>query len=294
MRIVGTALAAGTIGISFLLAQGGWIRAGTGQIGDTEKQTQLTGRKVWVGYNRFRDCRGMTVENVDGEKLGTINDLIMEMQSGRPAYVVVKSGGFGRQRFVIVPAPAIALGTVKAGIAGVDLTRGEWKRAPEFSRMDLPTLSQPEKERQIAGFYEQARKNLSRGNSSNRQESELSSTGRVTDQINGRGPNGRYQMGNDLIGKEVVARQKVQIGNISDVVVDLAGGKPSFAIISAKRLSETGERFAVPLRLLRVLPGRTAALGADRRDFEHAKPFRESNMENSVQSGGNEIYRYEH
>src|SRR5215475_9982015 len=124
MRIVGTALVAGTIGVSFLLAERGWILAGTGQIAGTENVSPRTHHEVWSGYNRFQDFQGMKVENVDGEKIGRVNDLIVELRSGIPEYVTVRSGRgvLGHRRSVIVPISAIALKTAKVGIAAVDVS----------------------------------------------------------------------------------------------------------------------------------------------------------------------------
>src|SRR5215470_6056883 len=154
MRFVGTAPVAGTIGISFLLAEGGWTLEGTGQSAEVERATPRTSYKVLFGYSHFRDLRGMTVENVDGLKIGTLSDLILELQSGRPAYVIVKATGFvGHRRLVIAPVSAIAVETAKAGIAAMDITKRQWKHAPEFSKNDLALLGQPEKAQQIAQFY---------------------------------------------------------------------------------------------------------------------------------------------
>jgi uncharacterized protein YrrD len=290
MRFVGTALVAGTIGIFFLLAQGRWTLAGTGQTAEVEKTTPRTSQKVLFGYSHFREFRGMKVENVDGQKLGTINDLIMEGRSGRPAYVIVSSSGWHR-RFVIVPASAIAFRTAKVGIAAIDVTRQQWRHAPEFSRKDLASLGQPERTRQISQFYKLAEKAPGTLTATDGHKSGLSSTGRAEQAISPRQDGS--QLANDLIGNEVIARQRTPIGKISDVLVDFSGTKPTFAIVSTERLSGTRARFAVPVRLLRLLPGGTVAVNADRQKFVQAKTFGDSDLQNSAWSDGEEIYRYE-
>ena len=291
MRIVGTALVAVTIGISFLLAQGGWILAGTGQLVGTEKATQRTGRKVWLGYSHFRDSLGMTVENVDGERLGTVVDLIMEMQSGQPAYVIVKAGGFGHRRLLMVPTSAIALRTVKSGIAAIDITKAKWKRAPEFSRMDLALVGQPETAREVARFYGEGQQTSVQVKSADAERFNLRSTGRLAEPAIDPHQKRRYQMANDLVGKKAIARQHMEMGKISDLLVDLEGAKPAFAIVSANR--GAGETFAVPLRSMRLMPEHTVAVGAERQDFDRAKPFRDVIAQKSMGDEKNEIYRYE-
>src|SRR5262245_19207060 len=136
MRIVGTALVAGTIGAFFLLSQGGWTVAEKEPPPDGERSIPRTHHKVWSGYNQFRDLQGMKVQNVDGENIGRVSDLVIDLQSGVPEYVIVKSGRFavGQRRSVIVPISAIALRTAKSGIAAVDISKRKWRYAPEFSR----------------------------------------------------------------------------------------------------------------------------------------------------------------
>jgi sporulation protein YlmC with PRC-barrel domain len=236
----------------------------------------------------------MKVENVDGEKIGTIHDLILEAHSGRHAYVVVRSSGFGvgHRRFVVVPAPAIAFRTAKVGIAALDLTRQRWRHAPEFSRKELASLGQPEIRSQISQFYRLVEDARTRSPARAEQKGGLSLTGRA-DQTFSAGQHQSYQLANDLIGHEVIARQKMAIGKVSDLLLDFSGAKPSFAIVYVDRLSATGARFAVPVGLLRIMPDGTLALGADRQDFEQAKPLRDNDLQESARSDGYEIYRYE-
>ena len=292
MRFVGTALAAGTIVVSFLLVQGEWILAGTGQLA-VEKATSQTGREVVVAYSHFRNCRGMTVENVDGEKLGTVNDLIMELHSGRPAYVIVRSSGYvvSHRRLVIVPISAIAITTAKVGIAAVDITRRKWKHAPEFSKRDLSSLAQPEKAEQIARFYGQAEE-AAHGKAAKRQNPSLSSTGRA-ELTMGQTQYGRYESAKTLIGNELIALQEVKIGTVTDLLVDFGGTKPTFTIVSTDGPSGAGARFVVPLRSLGVLPERKMAIRAIRQDFEHAPPFRERDLPNATGNDSDRIYRYQ-
>jgi sporulation protein YlmC with PRC-barrel domain len=292
MRIVGTALVAGTISVTFLLAPGGWIAAGTEQSAEVEKPTLPTRDEVWSAYSHFRDFQGIKVENVDGEKIGTVNDLIIELRSGMPQYVIVSSGRFvvGHRRSVIVPISAIALRTAKAGIAAVDITRGQWKYAPEFSRKDLEWIGRPEKARQIARFYGRAEEapGLAKSNAQTRR-SDLSPAGRVAEQTSRPNQRGGYQLASELIGYEVIARQQLEVGRISDFLVDAAEMTPAFAIVSASRSTSTS--FAVPVQMLRSLPGNRVAISANREDFEHARAFREG--ETSAGRQSDEIYRYE-
>jgi len=270
------------------------VLEGAGQSAEIEGATPRTVHKVPFGYCHFQDFREMKVENVDGQKIGTINDFIMEVTSGRPVYVVLKSGGFsvGHRRMVIVPASEIAFRTAKVGIAALNLTKDQWKRAPEFSRKDLESLANPEKARLIAQFYKLAEEGPSTSAAIGEQEANLASTGRAHQPVSPRGPK-RYELANDLVGSQVLGRGQMSIGKISDVLVDFSGAKPAFAILSAEHISASGASFAVPVRLLARLPDRSVVLNAGRQDFEKAKPFRDGDTQNLVRSEGNEIFRYE-
>jgi sporulation protein YlmC with PRC-barrel domain len=279
---------AGTIGVFFLLTQGGWTVAETGQPTEGERPILRAHHKGWSGYNQFRELQGMKVQNVDGEKIGAVSDLVINLRSGVPEYAIVRSGGsvIGHRRSVIVPISAIALKTAKAGIAAIDMSKRKWRNAPEFSRKDLAWIGQPEKARQIAQFYGRAEKVPLIAKTA---EGSLSSTGQA-DQTSDSNRHASYQLASELIGTEVIARQQREVGTISDLLVDTAM-TPTYAIVSADRQSAADPMFAVPLKMLRPVPGRKVVISANRQDFERAAPFKED--VNSFASDGNEIYRYE-
>ncbi len=199
MRFVGTALVAGTIGVFFLLADGGWIRAGTEGLTNTAiASTRNTSR--FVDSSRcFEQVVGRTVENVDGEKLGTIKDLILQRPTGQIRYVIVRSHGvIGRRRMVLVPVSAIALTTAKAGIASVDVSKQKWKRAPEFHKGDLALLAEPERAEFVAQFYEE---NEAMRGSQNPRPPRLSSTGREQARPNPQSGANEFELASELGGK---------------------------------------------------------------------------------------------
>jgi sporulation protein YlmC with PRC-barrel domain len=230
----------------------------------------------------------MKVENVDGEKIGRVHDLIVDLRSGMPEYVIVRSGRamLGHRRSVVVPISAIALETAKAGIAAVDISKQQWKYAPEFSRKDMNRIGQPEKARQIARFYGRPESVPHIAKSA---EGGLSSTGHP-DRTNSGNQQVRFGLASELIGREVIDRQHVDVGSISDLLVNTAEMKPAFAIVSASRPAAASTSFAVPVQLLRPMPGDKVAVNATRQDFEHASRF--SERETSA-GRRNEIYRYE-
>jgi len=292
MRFVGTALVAGTIAVFSLLTEGGWSRAGTGQSVEPESASPKKGRKDSFRYRHFHDVEGITVQNVDGETIGTINDLIVEPKSGRPRYVIIKSSGslLARQRLVIVPISAVAITTAKVGIAALDVTRRQWKNAPEFSRKDFTLLAQPERAHQIERFYERAERVARVGQTVSRPNAQISATGPGTNSAALPRENGSYELASDLIDKPVITRQRAQIGEVADLVVDFSGDKPALAVVSAERISDAGDRFAVPFHLLSLTPDRKIVVNAERSEFEHAKSLERHSLANNE---SHEIFHYE-
>src|SRR2546422_6774899 len=104
---------------------------------------------------RLSHLRGMTVENRDGEKLGVLKDLIVDMPAGDIKYALVSAGGVlgVRSTRKIVPVQALSDATAKAGILALDVSTRRWKKAPQFRRSELRNFMEPERAAQISNFY---------------------------------------------------------------------------------------------------------------------------------------------
>jgi hypothetical protein len=83
-----------------------------------------------------------------------------------------------------------------------------------------------------------------------------------------------------LIGSDAIGRQQIEVGKISDLLVDPTGIKPVFA-------REAG--YAIPVQMLRPIPGHKVVINVTQQDFTHAQSFQEGFSPNST----NQIYRYE-
>jgi sporulation protein YlmC with PRC-barrel domain len=284
MRFVGTALVAGTIGVFFLLADGGWIRAGTGTAG-TAGQDNAPRRKnnKFVRGERFKQFIGTTVENVDGEKLGTIKDLVLQPRSGQIRYVIVKVGGVFHRRRVIVPTFAIAMTTAKVGTASVDVSARRWRRAPEFRKQDLAVLADPEQAQAIAHFYDKGG-----GPFSLAQNSEMRArlSGRKSDSSPQTGES-ELDVASDIIGKEVVSLEHEQFGEVEDLLINFSEQKPALALLRVRE----GDSFAVPIHLLGPAQNGKLRINAERESFERAQLFSFENWK-ALETGRDEIYRW--
>ena len=94
------------------------------------------------------------VYNRQGEKLGSIKDLMMDIQSGRVCYAVLSFGGFlslGEKLFA-VPWSALAVDTENQRLL-LDTNEVRLKDAPGFDKDNWPNMADPFWEENIQSFY---------------------------------------------------------------------------------------------------------------------------------------------
>ena len=84
------------------------------------------------------------VKNLAGESLGEIEDFVIEVESGRVAYCVLKFGGklgLGNKLFAI-PWQALTLDTEKHEFL-LDVKKETLQNAPGFDREKWPDMADP-------------------------------------------------------------------------------------------------------------------------------------------------------
>ena len=97
---------------------------------------------------------GNNVKNLAGEDLGKIEDLMLNVKSGRVSYAVLSFGGFlgiGNKLFA-VPWPALDLSTEEKCFY-LDIEKKYLENAPGFERERWPNLADPEWRRSIHDYY---------------------------------------------------------------------------------------------------------------------------------------------
>jgi sporulation protein YlmC with PRC-barrel domain len=97
---------------------------------------------------------GDDVYNRQGEKLGSIKDLMMDIRSGRVCYAVLSFGGFlslGEKLFA-VPWSALAVDAENKRLL-LDTNEERLKDAPGFDKDNWPNMADPFWEENIQSFY---------------------------------------------------------------------------------------------------------------------------------------------
>ena len=94
------------------------------------------------------------VVNSAGEKLGKIEDFMLDADSGRIRYAVLSFGGvlgIGNKLFA-VPPEALTVDAVNQQLI-LDIDRSRLEDAPGFDRDDWPDFADPTLGREIYGYY---------------------------------------------------------------------------------------------------------------------------------------------
>jgi sporulation protein YlmC with PRC-barrel domain len=112
-----------------------------------------TGTTPLEGWQRSSQITGMTVNNPQGEKLGTINDLLID-HSGAVKYAILSHGGLLGIGDKLIPIPwnAFKLGKEKS-ILVVNIDKGALEKAPNFDPKEWPKVTSPESLKKIDLYY---------------------------------------------------------------------------------------------------------------------------------------------
>jgi len=194
--------------------------------------------------HQFTILKGMIVENTDGERLGTLNDLTLDAHSGRVEFAIIKSGGFGSlSKLRIVPAFCLSLSSVKRQTLSLDVTDTRWGGAPVFKRKHLKDLGNPASQKEIASFYHfvddipQAEKVASIHS--------LTPTGPAG--ARAQQTSEKMILASELVGREVLNEKHQCLGKSCDLLVDTTSAKQTFIVFSAGTFLKRQSPFAVPL-----------------------------------------------
>lgn len=117
---------------------------------DPGTKEQLDGHPVFTNETmlprvvRTANVTGANVHNRDGEKLGTIQDLVIDVRRGRIAYAALSFGGFlgiGDKLFMI-PWSALVYDS-KTNEFVLDIGREALEKAPGFDKNHWPDMADP-------------------------------------------------------------------------------------------------------------------------------------------------------
>ncbi len=125
---------------------------GTLSAGESGPETEVA-REETPSLISSDKVEGTSVYNPDGDKLGTVDSLMIDKRSGKVAYAVMSFGGFLGIGDRYHPLPWNVL-TYDTGLDGyvVNLSKETLKEAPSFERHDMG-LDRPEQHSLLHSYY---------------------------------------------------------------------------------------------------------------------------------------------
>ncbi len=97
---------------------------------------------------------GSEVVNVKGEKLGKIENLVVDIDSGRILYAVLESGGFLGIGDKLLPVPWESLAALPSeGIFFLNQSKEQMEKAPAFEKDKLPNMGDMQWGESIFKYY---------------------------------------------------------------------------------------------------------------------------------------------
>jgi sporulation protein YlmC with PRC-barrel domain len=224
------------------------------------------------------DLIGKSVENPQGENLGTVQDLAIDAERGRVAYVVLSFGGFlnmGEKWFAIPTAVLTLPEDGKHFVLAVDKNR--LKNAPGFEKDKWPSMGNAAWAMKNHEFYGQRPYWMDGGDESTPE-------------------NLRIQKASEIMGRPVQNDRGEKLGEIKDLVIDPDRYRVSYAVLTFGGFLGMGDKlFAIPAGVLQMPgTGGYAVLTVQTEQLKKAKGFDKDNWPNlsdvNVASGIYEFY----
>lgn len=285
MRLLGTVILIEAL-IAFGLLTEVSCSQGLSSAGQQGNSSQR--RRVWVvSHQLVSKICGRSVENRDGQYLGRVHDFILDKGSGEVRYVVISfDGWFGfGQKLRVVPAKLVSTATAKVGVVSVDAGRRRWERAPIFSKTDLDRFNKEPADAQALDRY-YAPSSVITHRSASENSSNPVPTGRIDSTPV------QLQFSRDIVGKQVVRPRGERLGEISDLLIDLPGSRPTLAILARSKLPGSKDRFAFVFGSLEKLRAGTFQVDATPESFADAKPLDDTSWQTPGTPNATIIYRY--
>jgi sporulation protein YlmC with PRC-barrel domain len=267
--------------------------AGT-RVDDKDKKDQAVGR-VWRA-TKLIDAK---VKDAKGEKIGEIEDLVIDRGAGRVAYGILSFGGWGDLGDKLFAIPfetmvrtgdeeVIVLNTTKEQLkAAPNFAKDKW---PDFNRQYTVTVYEYYK---VTPYWFDKRIDV---DVDRKDGTGVTDAGQPREKEALAKSNDRLARATKLIGTDVEDPSAKNLGDVEDVVIDDATGRIVYTVLSFGGFLGMGDKlFAIPYDALRPNPKDDDKLVLDiSKDKLKAAPgFDKNNWPNMAdRRWGTEIHRY--
>jgi sporulation protein YlmC with PRC-barrel domain len=200
---------------------------------------------------RARRLIDMAVQNQERKHLGEIEDVVIDTADGRIAYVAMDAGLLGP--ILAVPWEALDVAQDKSTVT-LNVAKETLQKAPTFRRENWPETVDPD---WLAGVYNYY--------------GYLPYPGLTEITVQHK----RVTRVTTLLGLNVRNRQRENLGEIEDFMIDTRAGHIAYVLLGTGGILGVGERVrAVPRTAMRVEPiERVVVLGIDKEKLHKAPPL---------------------
>jgi sporulation protein YlmC with PRC-barrel domain len=220
--------------------------------------TAVTGPSLQV--MRVQQFIDMSVQNQQGERLGKIEDVVIDTADGRIAYTALDSGLL--DPLLAVPWKTLRVAQDKSTVT-LDVAKEALQKAPTFRRENWPDTVDPDWLASVYSYY---------GYPSYPGLTEI--TVRHV----------RLVRSTTLQGLNVRSPEREELGKIEDLVVDLREGYIAYVILGRGGLLGVGKTIhAVPWTAMKIEPiERVAVLYIEKEKLDNAPPLEEGTWQETA------------
>jgi len=144
-----------TLGLAIALACSAAMSCATARAVDARPSDKVLVAKTF----RVSKLTGLNVRNREGEKLGTVNDLVANVETGKIEYVAISVGGIlgvGDKLFA-VPFDLLKFDHGQDEMFFVlDMSKDKLMAAPGFNKSDWPDFADPHWSEKIDSYFRHA------------------------------------------------------------------------------------------------------------------------------------------
>jgi sporulation protein YlmC with PRC-barrel domain len=252
--LLGTALVCG----SSLLAAEADEAAGDSPKSTAEGTTKIKGPH---GY-RVDQVRGLPVRNLQGEELGEVEDVVIDLSTGKVRYAAMSFGGFlgvGDKLFA-VPWMATTLRYEDGEpFMVVDATKEKLEKATGFNKDAWPDFGSEKFAKDLDTLYgvnrPAAQPATTQPSTTQPGTAQPNATQRKTDDASKPEEAIAHNVfrSQDIVGMDVRNQDGSELGEIENIVVDMASDQVSYFALSFDPTVAAEEKlFAIPVREFRV------------------------------------------
>jgi sporulation protein YlmC with PRC-barrel domain len=305
LRIIISTSAASVLALS-ALAQG-TPRSDTNRPG-FERNSTAHGQRAdrLNGAAKASDIIGMTVKNNQDEKLGKVEDLAVDVQSGRVVQAIISTGGFLGIGDTLSAVPPGALHhDVGQKVLHLDVDKEKLKSAPRFDMANWTSSMDSNRLAEVYRYYgeEPAFTFIQRteGAPDRQDRTTRTEAGRLEARVSNEGqfmiPASRLnqlQKASKVMGTAVKNLQNEKLGKVENLLLDMPSGRIVAVVVSSGGFLGMGDELsAVPPTALRFTADRdTLQLDATKEMLSSAPHFKANQWPDFAEPGyADSVYR---